>query len=198
MTNNNNHPYLQWNPYHENNILGYYLYRKTNFTNGSSNIVKFSVNPTSFLDTQIQLNESIDVFTTYWVKARLKNSNTESLAGNSVTTKGKFNPQKLNGSKKNVNLASYYLYANYPNPFNPSTTITYQIPKKGHVLLRIYNTLGKEVGTLVNENKEAGNYTVNFNAKNLPSGLYFYRIAIHSDKLTTGEYTKVRKMILIK
>ncbi len=86
---------------------------------------------------------------------------------------------------------SYALNQNYPNPFNPTTTISYSIPKNGLVKLVVYDILGKEIATLVNEVKNAGNYMVDFNASNLSSGIYFY-------KITSGEFSDIKKMTLIK
>ena len=86
---------------------------------------------------------------------------------------------------------SFRLYQNYPNPFNPSTTIKYSLPKEGIVTLKVYNVLGKEVKTLVNEFENAGVYNVSFNASELPSGIYFYR-------LISGNFTQVKKLILLK
>jgi plastocyanin len=83
------------------------------------------------------------------------------------------------------------LAQNYPNPFNPATTISFSLPKAEHVSLKVYNALGQEVSTIVNGVKEAGFHTVNFNAVNLNSGIYFYKIE------TTG-FTDVKKMTLIK
>ena len=85
----------------------------------------------------------------------------------------------------------FKLEQNYPNPFNPSTTIKYSIPKQSYVTIKIYDVPGREVQTLVNEQKPAGNYQVEFNAANLPSGVYFYRIQ-------AGSFKQVRKMMLIK
>jgi len=84
-----------------------------------------------------------------------------------------------------------FSYQNYPNPFNPTTTITYSLPKSSLVTLKIYDILGKEVATLVNEEKQSGTYHAVWNAREAASGVYFY-------KLTAGEYSKVNKMILIK
>ncbi len=86
---------------------------------------------------------------------------------------------------------NYELSQNYPNPFNPSTKIRFQVPKTGFVTLKIYNTLGKEIATLVNEEKQPGNYEITWNASNLPSGIYFYRI-------TTGNFLDTKKMLLLK
>jgi hypothetical protein len=102
----------------------------------------------------------------------------------------------------------FSLEQNYPNPFNPSTKIRFTIPasslnpfSKGEgilVSLKIYDVLGNEVATLVNEEKPAGVYEVTFDASELSSGIYFYRIAIHSDKLKAGSFVETKKMILIK
>jgi hypothetical protein len=86
---------------------------------------------------------------------------------------------------------TFSLEQNYPNPFNPSTTIKYSIPEASKVILKLYNLLGEEVATLVNEEKVAGYYMVEFNAVNLPSGVYFYRIQ-------AGHFVQTRKMILMK
>jgi hypothetical protein len=86
---------------------------------------------------------------------------------------------------------NFALAQNYPNPFNPATTINYQIPAKSNVTLKIFNILGKEISTLVNEEKPAGLYQVNFDASNLPSGVYFYR-------LQAGNFAETKKMLLLK
>ncbi len=89
------------------------------------------------------------------------------------------------------NPLTYKLFQNYPNPFNPTTTIQYAIPKAEHVTLKVYDELGREVTTLVNENKEAGQYRVNFNGSNFASGIYFYRI-------TAGSFSQAKKLMLLK
>jgi len=86
---------------------------------------------------------------------------------------------------------TYELSQNYPNPFNPVTQINFSIPKQSIVTLKIYDVLGKEVYTLVNESKPAGFYTVDFNASDLSSGAYFYRIE-------AGNFTDIKRMMLIK
>ena len=85
----------------------------------------------------------------------------------------------------------YALMQNYPNPFNPSTTINYQLPKDGFVTLIIYDILGREVKTLVNEYKAQGRYEVNFNASNLASGVYIYRIKVN-------DFSTSKKLLLMK
>jgi hypothetical protein len=85
----------------------------------------------------------------------------------------------------------YSLGQNYPNPFNPSTTIKFQVPNSSFVNLKVYDVLGNEVATLVNEEKSAGSYEVNFDASQLSSGIYFY-------KLQAGTFLETKKMILIR
>jgi len=89
------------------------------------------------------------------------------------------------------NPTTYELAQNYPNPFNPATTITFSIPEAGMVSLKVYDILGKEVANLMNEDKSAGTYTVSFDASNLPTGTYIY-------KISTGNFTSTRKMLLLK
>jgi hypothetical protein len=86
---------------------------------------------------------------------------------------------------------NFSLLQNYPNPFNPSTTIIYSVPEAGVVTLKVFDILGREVRTLLNEYKAAGAYNVVFNAHGLSSGVYFYR-------LTTGSKNDVKKLMLIK
>ena len=85
----------------------------------------------------------------------------------------------------------YKLYQNYPNPFNPSTTINFDIVKAGIVRIVLYDILGREVKTIVNEYAEPGRFKVVFTADNLASGLYFYRI-------TSNEFTDVKKLLIVK
>jgi hypothetical protein len=92
---------------------------------------------------------------------------------------------------------SFELKQNYPNPFNPSTKISYALPKEGIVSLKIYDVLGKEVATLVNENKLAGYYEVDFNASAFASGIYFYKIEAGSPG-EAGNFAETRRMILVK
>jgi hypothetical protein len=85
----------------------------------------------------------------------------------------------------------FYLSQNYPNPFNPSTIINYEIPRSSFVSLKVYDILGREITTLVNEEKPAGKYNVTFNASKYSSGIYFYRIE-------AGGFSQIKKMVLLK
>ena len=99
---------------------------------------------------------------------------------------------------QNILPSKFTLMQNYPNPFNSETIISYQIPKAGLVTLKVFDVLGKEIATLVNENKDAGNYSVKFDASNFTTGIYFYRIAIHSDKLSSNNQTEIKKLMYLK
>jgi mannose/cellobiose epimerase-like protein (N-acyl-D-glucosamine 2-epimerase family) len=90
-----------------------------------------------------------------------------------------------------VTVDDFELSQNYPNPFNPVTTIRYKIPDQSFATLKVFDLLGREISTLVNEEKSAGNYEVKFNASSLPSGIYFYR-------LQSANFDKIKKMILMK
>jgi len=94
-------------------------------------------------------------------------------------------------AQNEIKPSRFKLYQNYPNPFNPSTTIKYALPKPGFAILKVFDILGREVATLVNQKQSAGNYSVKFNAGNLPSGIYFYRI--HA-----GVFTKTKEMMILK
>ena len=91
----------------------------------------------------------------------------------------------------NIQPEQYSLEQNYPNPFNPTTSIRYQVSSIAQVTLKVYDILGNEVARLVNEDKPVGSYEVDFDASQLSSGIYLY-------KLTAGNFIETRKMILIK
>ena len=116
------------------------------------------------------------------------NGSTESSETNYVGTPAQFNkqlPDVVIIPKENI------LFQNYPNPFNPATKISYSIKEESLVTIKVYDILGKEIVTLVNENKPAGNYESEFNASSLPSGMYIY-------KIQAGQFYDAKKMILTK
>jgi hypothetical protein len=92
---------------------------------------------------------------------------------------------------KEVSALDFELNQNYPNPFNPSTTIEFKIAKTGLVSIRVFNLLGKEVATLVNEVKSAGTHYIKFNAEELSSGVYFYQ-------LITDNFISAKKFTFMK
>ena len=98
---------------------------------------------------------------------------------------------KITADPNSSKPSEYSLSQNYPNPFNPTTTINYSIKSTGLVTLKIYDMLGIEVASLVNERKEPGNYSVTFNVGNLPSGIYIYVLAVN-------DFTSIKKLMLVK
>jgi len=86
---------------------------------------------------------------------------------------------------------NYNLNQNYPNPFNPSTKIRYSVPQSSNVVIKVFDILGSEIETLVNEEKTVGTYELTWYAESLPSGIYFYR-------LQAGSFIETKKMVLIK
>ncbi len=108
------------------------------------------------------------------------------------------NPENFKKSDDN-NIESYKLYNNYPNPFNPTTNITFDLPEVSFVSLKVYDVMGKEIETLVNENRQKGRHLVIFNAVNLASGIYYYKlVAIGSNPLKDNNLINIKKMILLK
>ena len=110
----------------------------------------------------------------------------------------------VTGGVMNVNQLSneipnkYSLHQNFPNPFNPSTKIRFDLHKNTHAKLIVSDALGRELATLVDEELRAGSYEVDFNGSDYPSGVYFYRIAIHSDRLETNNFIETKRMVLVK
>jgi hypothetical protein len=90
-----------------------------------------------------------------------------------------------------IAVSEYRLHQNYPNPFNPTTTITYDVKETGHVMLKVYNVMGREVATLVDEVKDNNRYQATFDASGLAAGVYFYRVNVN-------DFSSVHKMILLK
>lgn len=162
--------------------------------------------------TQIILDSSGIVLSSYTVPSGKLNNNTKyywRVYGSNPCASGPSSPvwnfrTLITGTEsENKNLPKEFkLYNNYPNPFNPGTVISFDVPfyegGRDNVKLVIYNLLGEEVTTLVNTQLEAGSYRIEWNASNYSSGIYFYRIEIQSDKIESGRYTDIKKMILLK
>jgi hypothetical protein len=100
-------------------------------------------------------------------------------------------PDSINDVKKELIPDGFYLSQNFPNPFNPVTTINYSLPKAGNVKLSVYNAIGSKVAILMDEYKPAGNHSIQFNGSNLASGIYLYR-------LESGNYSDSKKLIFLK
>jgi hypothetical protein len=122
----------------------------------------------------------------YKIKVRDYNNNFSDFSSTVSINFSKFN--KINSGFVKYD---YNLDQNYPNPFNPTTTINYSIKDGGLVILKVFDMLGSEVANLINERKEPGNYSVEFNAADLPSGVYIY-------KIKAGNFVSTKKLILLQ
>jgi len=127
-------------------------------------------------------SQGIDIEYTVWL------TNGDSAIGTAQLIK---QASSIEGQLTILNPDSYKLFNNYPNPFNPSTTIYYSIPEETNVSIKVYNEVGEEVAELLNETKARGIYSLIFDASNYSSGVYIY-------KMSTSSFTKSRKMILAK
>jgi hypothetical protein len=192
VSNQNNNPYLEWNAYHDPNIVGYNVYRKITTSSGTITEVESTTN-TYYLDEEFYIDPPKtpgDDEVEYWIKAKIS-STQESLEGNHVQVVGtSINQWKISGEESNNDL-DYSLSQNYPNPFNPVTTIEFTLKESSIVSLRIFNILGREVKTIINERLESGSHQVEFDGGNLESGVYFYEIQANN-------FRDVKKLILLK
>lgn len=182
------HPSLSWTANTESDLDKYNIYRK-----GGYPFVDWTVIGTSTTNSY----EDTDVTTTYshgedfyYKVSAVDDDNIESDHSSSVYIEARLEKGGLELLADDTP-KEYSLNANYPNPFNPSTTISYQIPKKGFVTLEVYNSAGQSVEILVNKNQSAGRYNIEFNALTYPSGVYFYRIK-------SKYFNSTKKMILMK
>ncbi len=191
-------PVLTWSANTEPDIQSYKIYKMIEGETGWANVATVSSTTTQWTDTDVTQPGKFDPIYTidYKIKA-VDKSNNESIYSDIDKVTGTTNviwKQNISGTEAE-GIETYKLFSNYPNPFNPATQITYQIPKSSFVTLKVYDTLGKEVATLVNERKEQGRYTVEFNAETatggLPSGMYIYQI-------TAGKFRASGKMLLMK
>lgn len=197
VNNGNNHPLLVWGPYPDDgfSVQYYKVYKKKGTSNFS--IVQTTTELT-WIDTEEtiitgppQANEGVCYYKVTAV-GWLQKESIETGYTNTVDTRVEGDPQEKIGYKSGNNpLVEFALYQNFPNPFNPVTTISYSIANDGLVTLKVFDILGIEIATLVNEYKTMGNYQTKFNAKEIPSGIYFYT-------LTAGKFTSTKKLILLK
>lgn len=197
ITSHNNHPKLVWQKNPELDIDYYRIYKKKGTpdfepyaTVSASLLSEYVDNEETLLTGPPQANETV---AKYVVSANdLTNPTRESAFSNEVQARVPGDPpQKIGFGNSSEMVYNYELGQNYPNPFNPSTVINYQIKDKGFVSLKIYDMLGKEIAELVNETQESGEYSVNFNASSLPSGVYIYSLRVN-------DFVQNHKMTLLK
>jgi hypothetical protein len=173
---------LNWHTNSESDLRNYLLYRSLTPNIDPSTDTSFaSTTDTSFVDS----NPPAGGFVYYIVCAQDIHDNI-SEASNEVTV-------AISGIFRTSNEVptTYNLYQNYPNPFNPHTTVQFDLPQSCHAIIRIYNSLGAQVATLVDESLPAGKYRFFWTPRQLASGIYFYTIQ-------AGDYKSVKKMILMK
>lgn len=197
--NSNGHYVLSWTPSQTLNPVYYRIYRASVPIGEPYQLPLYTTINAFEGGTLVTSWEDINSITgsgngTYLYEISIVNPlGRESVHSNRVAV-GQGQPWKINpdeDAEEQREQIEYALSSNYPNPFNPSTTIDYSIKLPGAVTLKVFDMLGTEVAILVNERKEQGNYSVRFNADNLPSGIYFYT-------LTSGNFMATKKLILLK
>jgi hypothetical protein len=192
------YPRIIWGPYTDDNYStqGYYVYRAVNSSSTPPALNQFTLvetlNSSTYEWTDYDYSIGGPLKAHYYVKAVLIPTEGGGSTFSSPTNVTTTSVGVYKESKNNYKPAELFLLGqNYPNPFNPSTKISYSIKQDGFVTLKVYDILGVEIATLVNEQKTAGSYEADFNAANLPSGMYIY-------KLQSGSFTDVKKMLLTK
>ncbi len=180
---------LQWTTVSETNSLGFYVERRA--LNAGTFATVSNLVPGAGTTLQQHHYQWTDTKVTngkYNYRLKLVDLNGSTTYSNpiTVTVSG-----VLGVGDKSLLPKTFALHQNYPNPFNPTTVINYELPKATYVRLTVYDMLGREVATLVNETQDAGYKSVEFSASNLPSGIYVYR-------LTAGTFVEVKKMLMIK
>ena len=171
-----------WSKAKDNDPLDYAVYKLYVSTDSSFN--KYDLIVSTNTDTTFQLNGELPTDKIYYWYV-------EAIDTDSLITKSQKRTITGVNSFPNITPSNFSLMQNYPNPFNPSTIIIYAIPKQSNVQIKVYDILGSEVATLVNETQNAGYYDVSFNATNLSNGIYFY-------KIQASNFVDVKKMILLK
>lgn len=169
---------LQWNTATESNNSGFEIQRKT--IGGWEKVGFVQGHGTTTYEHSYNFRDDVGKINSDVISYRLKQID--------------FNGSYDYSTEVQINKTApsdFSLKQNFPNPFNPSTQISFSVPQTSHILLKVYDTNGREVATLINQNKVAGNYAVDFNASSLASGIYYYTI-------TAGSYTATKKMILMK
>ena len=146
-----------------------------------------------WVDTQVYPSGKFDPVLTYYYKVKaLDTQIKESVASDLISIKGYGVTWKQDSDAiTELKVTDYNLANAYPNPFNPSTVISYSVKEAGLVKIKVFDILGSEVAELVNESKDTGNHSVEFNAANLPSGVYIYTLQVNG-------YSASKKMLLMK
>ena len=172
---------LRWAPNEDEDFQYYTVYRST-----TPDFSVEGLTPYGFTATTEYVDAGASSGTFYYRLTATDHAGNESSASIIVNSSGTTAAETIDALP-----TSFELYRNYPNPFNPATTIAFDIPSQAHVRITVYNTLGEQVGIVFDGQRPAGSHSVIFDASALPSGLYLYR-------MQAGEFTSVQKMSLIK
>lgn len=185
-------PTISWTGGGEPDISHYKIKKRYVWNSGGTTTQFSTTSSTQFIDYNVQIDHFGGDLTAYYSVSTVDDGGNQSNYSGEVDTDGQSQWKSVDGETEDVvEIETYELNQNYPNPFNPTTSITYQVPIKGHVVLKIYNSLGKEVSILDDGFKEKGRYKLSFDALKLPSGVYFY-------SLRAGSFYSTKKMLLIK
>lgn len=188
------HPVISWTGDTQADLASYTIAKMVVGETGWADVATASSSATQWTDETVTKPAS-KFDPTYTIKYKIKaadiNNNISAYSPEQAVTGTTNYLWKTSNGTNNEGIISYKLFSNYPNPFNPSTQIEFQIPKDGFVNLTVYNSLGQKVTELVKNTLGKGKYTVEFNAANLPSGIYIY-------KIQSGNFSDVKKMILTK
>lgn len=189
----NNHPLLSWNSNTEPDKNYYIIYKSTG---GWHQVAQ--TNSTSYEDVSESYCTAVPPqqclgghYVYYYVKAMDLGNHLSDQSNTVGTYVNGAPPDKISAGPETEVPDEYSLSQNYPNPFNPTTKIDYQIKDKGFVSLKVFDMLGREVADLVNGTKDVGQYSVEFDAKNLPSGVYIYSLKVN-------DFVQINKMTLLK
>jgi hypothetical protein len=196
---------LTWNEHPHTNVTKYYIYRKIKNPDGSFttpvHLATKNRGTLTFTDIEYTYQAGSGDYGLYYdVQAYYSTEGTYSPA-NYVYVRGDQSGDLTKDNSENNTqdlIVTNYDIGNFPNPFNPTTRINYQLPEQGHVTIKVYDMLGKEVAELVNETKESGIYNVNFDAGNLSSGVYVYMINVDALNAESKGYVMSKKMLMLK
>lgn len=182
-------PRLTWIASPEGDVIRYRIYRRFTFSSWGK-IDSVSAPATSYVDYSV-LADTLDL--AYYKITAVDGWGYESAYSNTVSYQSNWTSKPFSGGEPESQPipTEFALKSNYPNPFNPLTLIDYQIPEDVHVTIKLFDMLGREMATLVDELKQAGTYHISFDASQLATGVYLYR-------MVAGSYSAVRKLVVVK
>ncbi len=186
---------IHWSEHPNTNVTSYQIWRTVKNVSGPTLLSEVNRGTTSFTDYEYVYTDGYtdnllyyDIRAYYSPRSSYADAQYEAVFGK---TEASMHENLTAEQTKAVEVPTEYATANFPNPFNPTTTINYQLPENGFVTIKVYDMLGKEIATLVNGNRTAGYYNVTFDASRLTSGIYIYTI-------NAGKFIQSKKMLLMK